>query len=115
MAAIALCFHTLVAGFVDGAMASPPLLDLFGNIICSSQGPTKALEIPGQPGNRSHLPACCVVGCSIAGGHAAPASVPPFLPVLFGQRLDLPAPAYRAPVHRPQRSPLNPRAPPAAI
>ena len=77
LAAFVLIAHSLVAGFVDGAMAEPRLLDVFGNPICSTHGSGDGS--PGQPANHSHLPDCCLAGCSLAGSHALAAAAQPFL------------------------------------
>jgi hypothetical protein len=114
-AAFALLLHTMVAGLVDGAMASPQLLDIFGNVICTSHGAEKAPVSPGEPGNHSHLPECCLVGCSVVGGHAMSGPIAPVLPAPAFERLKLAQSVYHAALQRSERSPLNPRAPPFAV
>jgi hypothetical protein len=114
-AAFALLFHTMVAGFVDGALASPQLLDIFGNVICAAHAGEQAPDGPGQPDHRGpHLPDCCLAGCSLTGGHAVAPAPPPSLPARLAEDAHLAPPARRVVVERPERSPLNPRAPPLA-
>ena len=113
LAAFVLIAHSLVAGFVDGAMAEPRLLDVFGNPICSTHGSGDGS--PGQPANHSHLPDCCLVGCSLVGGHALAAAAQPFLIVRLAEPARIDAPEYRAARVTPERSPLNPRAPPGSV
>jgi hypothetical protein len=115
VAAFALLLHTVVAGFVDGAMASPQLLDIFGNVICTSHGAEKAPASPGQPSDHSHMPECCLVGCSAAGGHATSGLIVPVLPALVLERPKLVPPAFHASLQHTERSPLIPRAPPLAV
>jgi hypothetical protein len=113
LAAFVLFAHSLVAGFVDGAMAEPRLLDVFGNPICSSHDAGGGS--PDQPANHSHLPDCCLVGCSLVGGHALAAAAQPFLILRLAEPARRAAPGYRAARVTPERSPLNPRAPPGSV
>jgi hypothetical protein len=114
-AVLALLLHTIVAGLVDGALAAPELLDNFGNVVCTAHGAEKAPSVPGQPGNHSHLPDCCLVGCSVAGGHAASASPILVTPLLATIRLNFgPLRPDRA-IANSERSPQNPRAPPTFV
>jgi hypothetical protein len=107
---LALLFHTAVAGFVDGATAAPQVLDIFGNVVCSAHA-GNASGSPDRPG-RGHLPECCLLGCSLAGGHVVSPSAPAVLPVRFAERLEFVARPPGSPAGRFRHSPLNPRAPP---
>lgn len=112
LAAFVLFAHSLVAGFVDGAMAQPQLVDVFGNPICSAHGSDGGSNPSQLPANHSHLPDCCLAGCSLVGGHAVAAAAQPFQVIRRAEPARLAAPAYRVARVTFERSPLNPRAPP---
>lgn len=114
LATLSLFLHSFVVGFAGGAMASAGQLDTLGAVICTGHGAVPA--DPGQPADSSHLPDCCLIGCSLLGGYAVAGPVAPAVPVPEGRARDVaPLPeTYRAPLGTFERSPLNPRAPPLA-
>jgi hypothetical protein len=115
LATFVLLVHTAIAGVVDGAMASPQLLDVFGNVICTSHG---ADTLPGSqngPAGHSHMPECCLAGCTVVGGHAVPPSAPATVPPALSQYAVVMEPARVGAAADSELSPLNPRAPPALI
>lgn len=114
VATLVLLAHTVAAGIVDGAMASPQLLDVFGNVICTTHGAEKTPGGP-LPANQSHLPACCFAGCSVAGGHSITGPIVPVLAAPDLAWLEFATPRRQAPLRHAAWSPLNPRAPPFAI
>lgn len=95
------------------AAAAPPVQrDLFGNVICADgSGGQK----PGDPGqHRAHLPECCTLSCGSA--FQVSADLPPsfeWQPRLLVGKAVADTPAWVVSRHE-QRSPANPRAPPAA-
>ena len=112
LVALFLLLHILVTGLVDGALASPALLDAFGNPICSVHGGSPDSERPGAPADKSHLPDCCVVGCSLVAGHAVLAGPADVTPVLAVVRAEQEVRLEHTNVRLDKRTPLNPRAPP---
>jgi Protein of unknown function (DUF2946) len=114
LATFVLFLHTLVAGFVDGAMAAPEYRDAFGGVICShfdSKGPGDS----NDPRGHSPLPPCCLVGCNLVGGHATVAVAPAFAVWIPPLWLSAERSASDAPrVGDSSFSPLNARAPPPA-
>jgi len=113
LAVFVLLMHTMIAGFVDGAMAQPQLVDLLGNPICSAHSGNQ-WDPPDRPGNHSDLPEGCLLGCSIAGGHAVAAPATPLLIVRQKETASLSLPFFEAPRVAFERLPLNPRAPPVS-
>lgn len=109
LAAYLLVLQATLTGMTLGAHAAPSA-GVVGAVICSS-ATTSSDAAPGR-GERHVLPNCCVLGCSMSGGGAAPGS--------DSVRLD--APAAAAFLHRsyafdavsatPERSPRTTRAPP---
>jgi hypothetical protein len=114
LAIFVLFAHAMVASFVDGAMAQPQLVDPFGNPICSAHEADRSSDPAGPTGDHTHLPDCCLAGCSLAGGHALAVADQPFRIVRLAVPSRAVAPAYRIAVVAFERSPLNPRAPPAS-
>jgi hypothetical protein len=112
-AAFALLFHTLVAGVVDGAMASSRSVDPFGNLICTAHGAESFPDSSDKNGGRTSLPECCLVGCNIVGGKVAtpPPAISMPLPEFVGSTIV--TELAETLVESFERSPLNPRAPPS--
>jgi hypothetical protein len=111
LAAYVLFLRALVAGAVDGALAAPRDggVDL---VLCTHLGGA-APGSPNDPRHGSHLPECCLLGCSMVGGHATAAAAPvlaDFVPAAW-VAATLPRPESVA-AARFDRSPANPRAPP---
>src|SRR5689334_6820967 len=104
LVALALILHGASAGFIDGAMAAPQLY-AFGNVICTAHG---AQTLPGSesPGERSHLPDCCVLGCTTLAGHALPSRADA-LTLRYWQGLIFTPATLETPILRFERSPLN--------
>jgi len=112
-AAVVLVLQLFLAGWSSAAMASAPVLDAFGNPICTDG--TDATGTGGSPSAPAHMPDCCLSGCSAT---AAPFAMPDLavasvarpLPV-FGPALQIPAPIVAA---APDHDPGSPRGPPAS-
>jgi hypothetical protein len=112
VAACLLLLQTTLGAFAFGTAPDASQLDAFGNVICTHEG---AVQLPGGDQHQQHMPACCMLGCGKvsaafappAHGGVAPASLS-FETVAFG------LPAVRHPDVTRERSPANPRAPPAA-
>jgi hypothetical protein len=106
-AACALVVHLFLAGFATAAVTGS-----VGVSLCSGTGNT-SLPDPGNQRDR-HSPAdCCLSGCPVVGHADLPAAAP-----VLGPRRDAvvslrPDRADRSDA-RPERSPINPRGPPAA-
>jgi hypothetical protein len=107
-AACALVVHLFIAGFANAAYAATG-----GAVICSASG-TASLPDPDQPKGHGNLTDCCLSGCPLAG---SPGSLPGvafvFPPAAHAATLLLPR-GSRVDA-RQERSPLNPRGPPAAV
>ncbi|MGO1080298.1 DUF2946 family protein [Inquilinus sp. CA228] len=108
-AAYLLFVQAILGGLAIGASAAP--LDPLSALCRTDDGSGPIL--PDQPAGHPHLPDCCTTGCSMFSG----APVPTFVAVLLVPHLagpTEPAPLPVAPASAaPQRSPANPRAPPA--
>jgi hypothetical protein len=108
-AAYLLFVQAILGGLAIGASAAT--LDPLSALCRADDGSGPVL--PDQPADHPHLPDCCTTGCAMFGG----APVPAFVAVLLVPHLAVPtepAPLPLAPVATaPQRSPANPRAPPA--
>jgi len=92
--------------------AQPVQRDIFGNVICV-EGST-GYSPSGQGHDGGHMPDCCMLSCGVAFQSAA--DVPS---TIEWQAVPLAAEAVVYPPPRPvsphdQRTPANPRAPPAA-
>jgi hypothetical protein len=107
-AACALVVHLFVAGFATSALAGAP-----GVTLCSGVGNKSHHPPPGEQRDHHGSAECCLSGCPLAGHADIPAAAP--LPgpgrdavialrPVWPQRIDA----------RPERSPINPRGPPAA-
>ncbi|UCI10122.1 hypothetical protein [Mesorhizobium sp. B1-1-8] len=110
VAALMLLLQSALGAFAFGA---PAQLDAFGNVICTHEG---AANLPGGDPYQQHMPDCCSLGCSMVSPAHLP---PPDAGALAGTRVFEPvaflAPAFRHLDFARDRSPANPRAPPAGI
>lgn len=110
-AAYLLFVQAILGGLAIGASAAPAAFDPLSALCRTDDGAAPARQ--DQPAGHPHLPDCCTTGCAMFGG----APVPGFVAVLLVPHLagrSEPAPLSLAPVAAaPQRSPANPRAPPA--
>ncbi|SFP65406.1 hypothetical protein SAMN03159463_04620 [Mesorhizobium sp. NFR06] len=108
VAALLLLLPSSLGAFAFG---SPSQLDAFGNVICTHEG---VVKLPGGDPHQQHLPACCSLGCNMV----SPAHLPPPAAGALTRSQALEAVAFQFPAFRHQdfardRSPANPRAPPA--
>jgi hypothetical protein len=97
--------------FTQGADASR--LDTFGNVICTHDGAVERHDGNSPP---SHLPACCVLGCSMSSSTTlAPTADTGLVPAgLSFKTLSFIFPAAIHLGFAREHSPSNPRAPPPA-
>ena len=106
-AACALVVHLFVAGFATAALAGT-----VGVTLCSGVGNTSVPD-PGDQRDHHRPTDCCLSGCPVVGHADLPEAAP-----ILGPRRD--AVASLRPDRpdridaRPERSPINPRGPPAA-
>ncbi|WP_342241411.1 DUF2946 family protein [Inquilinus sp. OTU3971] len=108
-AAYLLFVQAILGGLAIGASAAT--LDPLSALCSADDGSGPVL--PDQPAQHPHLPDCCTTGCSMFSGAPVPAFVAVLLVPHLAGRTE-PAPLPLAPVAAaPQRSPANPRAPPA--
>ncbi len=70
LAAMLFAVEAALAAFAVGAGAAPPVLDQFGNVLCSSAGHADAARPHGK--GHADKPECCRVGCSVGGERLAP-------------------------------------------
>ncbi|MBZ9820745.1 hypothetical protein [Mesorhizobium sp. CA4] len=108
VAALLLLLQTSLGPFAFGA---PSQVD--ANVICTHEG---AVKLPGGDSHQQHLPACCSVGCNMVSA----AHMPPPEAVALARTQLFEAVAFQLPAFRHQdfardRSPANPRAPPAMV
>jgi hypothetical protein len=110
-AAYLLVLQSVLGAFAFGIGPNASQLDAFGNVICTQEG---AAQHPGSDPHQQHLPACCVLGCSMASAVCAP---PPAAAVVadsfFVETVAFVLPAFQHLDFTRDRSPSNPRAPPA--
>lgn len=110
-AAYLLFVQAILGGLAIGASAAPAFDPL--SALCRADDGAAAPARPDQPAGHPHLPDCCTTGCSMFSGAPVPAFVAVLLVPHLAGRTE-PAPLPLAPVATaPQRSPANPRAPPA--
>jgi len=107
-AACALVVHLFLAGFATAAMAGAG-----GGTLCSGVGNKSHHQVPGNQRDHQRATDCCLSGCPVA-GHAdipAAAAIPgPGRDAVIAFRSIAPERIDT----RPERSPINPRGPPAA-
>jgi hypothetical protein len=104
----------LVTGIALGAQAAPNPQAGLSTVICSfHETATTGPDGTGQPSDHAHLPACCVLGCSMFGPTVAP---PPSIAGMLVPRQIARAPVFafadQPPLAGERRSSGNPRAPP---
>lgn len=110
-AAYFLLLQSLLGAFAAGAASQAAQLDAFGNVICTHES-----AAPGPADTDRHaIPTCCAFGCLMA----APLLAPPVDAAAFMRTVFFEPVAFRFPASAHlsfarQRSPVNPRAPPAA-
>jgi hypothetical protein len=110
-AAYLLVLQSAVGAFALGLGPNPAQLDGFGNVICTHAG---AAELPAGDTQPRHLPNCCVVGCAMASPAlgAAPGAGELQAKLSFQTVVYQFLKPERLALGR-DRSPANPRAPPA--
>jgi len=110
IAALALLLQAALGAFAFGA---PLQLDAFGNVICTHNG---AVKLPVDEPHDQHMPACCSLGCSTV----SPIHLPPPEAVAPAGTRVMETVAFQVPAFlhvdfARDRSPANPRAPPARV
>ena len=106
-----LLLQSLLGAFAFGTGPSASPLDAFGNVICTHEG---AAQLPGGDPHRQHMPACCVLGCSmVSSAYAPPPDAGRLAASLSSEAVAFTVPAFRHIDFARDRSPSNPRAPPA--
>ncbi|ESW93605.1 MULTISPECIES: DUF2946 family protein [unclassified Mesorhizobium] len=112
VAACVLLLQSTLGVLAFGIAPDASQLDAFGNVICSHDG---AVQLPGGDPHQQHMPACCMLGCSMASvAYAPPAGVGVAPVSLSFETVAFLPPAVRHPDVTRERSPANPRAPPLA-
>jgi hypothetical protein len=111
-AAYLLVLQSVLGAFAFGTGPNASQLDAFGNVICTHEG---AAQLPGgDPHQQPPMPACCVLGCGMGSAAFAP---PSDSGTSLGSRsfeaVAFVLPAFRHLDFARDRSPSNPRAPPA--
>ncbi|WP_192180618.1 DUF2946 family protein [Mesorhizobium amorphae] len=112
VAAYLLLIQTTLGAFAFATAPDAALLDAFGNVICTHEG---AAQPSGGDPHQQHMPACCMLGCSMTSVVHAP---PPCDAGALATSVSFEAVAFVLPAFRHldfarDRSPSNPRAPPA--
>jgi hypothetical protein len=111
-AAYLLVLQSVLGAFASGLSPAASQLDAFGNVICTHEG---AAQLPGGDPHQQHVPACCVLGCSMASVAYAPPPAAATGPSHFSvETVAFVLPAFRHLDFSRDRSPSNPRAPPAS-
>ncbi|PTE08335.1 DUF2946 family protein [Mesorhizobium helmanticense] len=110
VAAYLLVLQSALGAFAFGLSPAASQLDAFGNVICTHDG---AAELPGGDPHRQHMPACCMLGCSmVSAAHAPPPDAAALARSLVFEAVAFVLPAFRHLDFARARSPSNPRAPP---
>ncbi|MFD2052220.1 DUF2946 family protein [Mesorhizobium calcicola] len=110
VAACLLLLQSTLGAFAVGTGPNASQLDAFGNVICTREGAT---QLPGGSPQPSHLPACCVLGCSMfSTAFAPPSDAGLALGSLSFETVAFVLPAAIHLDFARERSPSNPRAPP---
>jgi hypothetical protein len=110
VAAYLLVLQSTLGAFAFGLSPAASQLDAFGNIICTHDG---AAELPGGGPHQQHMPACCMLGCSmVSAAHAPPPDAAALARSLAFEAVAFVLPAFRHLDFARARSPSNPRAPP---
>ncbi|MDX8539575.1 hypothetical protein RFM23_18305 [Mesorhizobium abyssinicae] len=109
VAALMLLLQSALGAFAAGPANAQ--LDAFGNVICTHEG---AAQLPGSDPHQRHMPACCVLGCSmVSAAHAPPPDAGVLARSLVLEAVVFAPPAFTHVDFVRDRSPSNPRAPPA--
>jgi len=110
VAACVLLLQSTLGAFAFGTAPDASQLDAFGNVICTHEG---AVKLPGGDPHQQHMPACCMLGCSMASvAYAPPPGAGIALVSLSFETVVFVLPSVRHPDVTRERSPANPRAPP---
>ncbi|TPN79405.1 hypothetical protein FJ987_11265 [Mesorhizobium sp. CU2] len=108
VAALLLLLQSSLGAFAFGA---PSQLDAFGNVICTHEG---VVKLPGGDPHQQHMPACCALGCSMVfSAHLPPPQANALHGVAAFEAVAFAVPAFQHLDFARDRSPANPRAPPA--
>ncbi|AZO52069.1 MAG: DUF2946 domain-containing protein [Mesorhizobium sp.] len=109
VAILVLVLQSALGAFAAGPAAAQ--LDAFGNVICTHEGAT---QLPSSDPHQQHMPACCVLGCSmVSATHAPPPDASVLVRSLVLEAVVFAPPAFTHVDFARDRSPSNPRAPPA--
>src|SRR5882724_10778079 len=92
-AAWLLLLQSALGAFAFAAAPDAAQLDAFGDVICTHEG---AAQLPGGDPHRQHMPACCMLGCSMVSAAYVP---PPAAGTLHGN-LSFKAVAFMLPAFR---------------
>jgi len=110
VAACVLLLQSTLGAFAFGTAPDASQLDAFGNVICTHEG---AVQLPGGDPHQQHMPACCMLGCSMASvAYAPPPGVGLVQVSLSFETVAFVLASVRHPDVTRERSPANPRAPP---
>jgi hypothetical protein len=110
VAACVLLLQSTLGAFAFGTAPDASQLDAFGNVICTHEG---AVQLPGGDPHQQHMPACCMLGCSMASVAYAPPPAAGLVQVsLSFETVAFALASVRHPDVTRERSPANPRAPP---
>jgi len=110
VAACVLLLQSTLGAFAFGTAPDASQLDAFGNVICTHEG---AVPLPGGDPHQQHMPACCMLGCSMASvAYAPPPGVGLVQVSLSFETVAFVLASVRHPDVTRERSPANPRAPP---
>jgi len=110
-AAYLLLLQSMLGAFAFGTGPDASQLDAFGNVICTHEG---AAQLPGGDQHQQHMPACCMLGCSkMSAAYAPPPDAASLSASLSFEAVAFVVPAFRHLDFARDRSPSNPRAPPA--
>ena len=110
-AALLLLLQSALGAFAFAAAPDAAQLDAFGNVICTHDG---AVQLPGGDPHQQHMPACCMLGCSmVSAAYAPPPDAGALARSLVFEAVAFPPPAFRHLDFARDRTPSNPRAPPA--
>lgn len=112
VAAYVLVLQSVLGAFALGTGPDASQRDVFGNVICTQEG---AAQLPGGDPHQQHMPACCVLGCGMtSAAYAPPREADTLAGSLSFETVAFVLPAFRHLDFARDRSPSNPRAPPAS-
>jgi hypothetical protein len=114
LAVFALLAYSVLAGLAGAASAQPQTVDSLGNPICASHGGDGTRNLPEGPGDHRH-PDCCFAGCNSLGPHAVAPAAQAFLFFRPLERSYAALSGHQLVDNTFEWTPLNPRAPPAAV